>query len=292
MLEPVPVTDYFRFLDLPPELRQMIYELLVVGDGPIRMTTHKPVGQPRRPVLDSFINYGEHKKYQWDRNTGKYIDQPPSTWAILRVNKQIFNEVAPIAYGANRFEFLASAELKCFLDSIKSMRSYLKHLKIEESYFQVTAARSILYSLRDANALRSLAIPHTWFCQYAGNRYYNRRYTVTVEDFVNLAARRLKAWHKAGKSANNTIDALTVLRVSYSKGTCYECRVIATDGSACRGTGVCEVKCKEHEAHCEKLTEKLRAVVARSLGVRTADGAESEPEQETVEAAGTGSSDF
>ncbi|KAI9790259.1 MAG: hypothetical protein M1816_005284 [Peltula sp. TS41687] len=77
----------FPFLDLPPEIRNKIYELLLVSDEPI---TRLAPSQP--------------EKMHWD-HLYHPIRHPGLSTAILRVNKQIYAEASAVLYGANKFRY-------------------------------------------------------------------------------------------------------------------------------------------------------------------------------------------
>ena len=94
MLEPV---AGFPFLELPAEVRNIIYSHLLEEDKPIRMDTTKVTHQPRRPVRLGFRSSDGHTGLTWNRNTHKWIDQSPSAHTILRVNKQIFRETVRLS---------------------------------------------------------------------------------------------------------------------------------------------------------------------------------------------------
>ncbi|TKA63477.1 hypothetical protein B0A55_10615 [Friedmanniomyces simplex] len=87
MLQPVTITDYFRFMDLPPELRKMVYDLVLLEKSEkITIESYKPVGQPRRPVRQGFRYTGrnDHRGMTWDKTRGKWIGQLPSNLGVLR----------------------------------------------------------------------------------------------------------------------------------------------------------------------------------------------------------------
>ncbi|KAK4992077.1 hypothetical protein LTR66_006396, partial [Elasticomyces elasticus] len=74
----------FRFLDLSAELRNLIYELVLVSDQPIT------------------ANFGWAKQDHGSSAAAKYSLMPPP---LTAVNKQIRDEALPIHYGMNVFEF-------------------------------------------------------------------------------------------------------------------------------------------------------------------------------------------
>jgi len=79
----------FRFLDLPPEIRTMIYGFLFEENEPISIIRFKIRGMPRRLVISSFMEVEKHRGLQWDAKVGTWINQPPSKLALLAVSKQL-----------------------------------------------------------------------------------------------------------------------------------------------------------------------------------------------------------
>lgn len=79
----------FRFLDLPPELRMMIYSFLFEEPEPITIIRFKTRGLPRRLVMSSFMEVEKHRGLEWDAKSGTWINQPPSKLALLAVSKQV-----------------------------------------------------------------------------------------------------------------------------------------------------------------------------------------------------------
>ncbi|KAK5708636.1 hypothetical protein LTR17_020526 [Elasticomyces elasticus] len=64
-----PYTKIFRFMDLPPELRVVVYEMVLSEPNPISMTTYK-----FRPVRETFPNQALYQDLKWDPSLGKWID--------------------------------------------------------------------------------------------------------------------------------------------------------------------------------------------------------------------------
>ncbi|TKA78914.1 hypothetical protein B0A55_03916 [Friedmanniomyces simplex] len=84
-----PYTKAFRFLDLPPELRAMVYDMLLKEPMPIDMSTYKPNHKPRHPCRTTFRDKKLHAASNWDSKIGKWLDQPPSSaTSLCRINRQ------------------------------------------------------------------------------------------------------------------------------------------------------------------------------------------------------------
>lgn len=126
MLEPV--NQGFRFLDLPSELRNHVYSILLEEDGPISMWSHKILNEARRPVRYSY-RYTDGKVKR-DGSNGKRVNSEHSSAAILGVSKQVHAEAASILYGSNSFTFAGIKELQPFLARTASMRKYLTHVQL------------------------------------------------------------------------------------------------------------------------------------------------------------------
>ncbi|KAK5676315.1 hypothetical protein LTS10_011127 [Elasticomyces elasticus] len=117
----------FRFLNLPPELRVMVYKVLLQEPAPIQIWSYKPTHKPRRSCRATFRDVKLHGKLDWMAQTGKWVGQPPIyVRSLFRVNKQIFNEAAPVLYNMNTFTFQRARDLRVFLNTIGAMREHLR----------------------------------------------------------------------------------------------------------------------------------------------------------------------
>ncbi|KAI9710638.1 MAG: hypothetical protein M1812_007403 [Candelaria pacifica] len=114
----------FPFLDLPPEIRNMIYNYIL----------QTPAGLPSSLITGarSFIlsptTFSTPNSLAGSiveiRHPLSFTDEPirsrrqTQRGSILRVNKQIHNEAVPICYQINSFQFMSTASLVLFLNGI------------------------------------------------------------------------------------------------------------------------------------------------------------------------------
>lgn len=90
----------FRFLDLPAELRNIIYTILLVhGDLKIKKRPGSPVPKMHHSSVSA---------------------------NMLEVNRQVYEEAAPILYGINTFELFTSYSMLAFARQIDSSIQYLR----------------------------------------------------------------------------------------------------------------------------------------------------------------------
>lgn len=99
----------FRFLDLPPELRNRIYDLVLRIPGLIHPSTKSATTAPKN-VKNVKIN--ETKDHE-------------SALSLLAVNKQINDEALGVFYNCNSFVFYYPTQLNAFLLSLSPQRQKL-----------------------------------------------------------------------------------------------------------------------------------------------------------------------
>lgn len=93
------------FLSLPPEIRNLIYELLLEVDGPVHPSPKPPSSIPR-----------------CNKARKDPVAIPESALNILAVNRQVKDEALGIFYHSNAFEFYYPTQLHAFLLTLGPQR--------------------------------------------------------------------------------------------------------------------------------------------------------------------------
>jgi hypothetical protein len=247
-------------MDLAPELRGMIYDLLLQEPKAITIDSHKPPGLPRRPVRIGFRNQraGDGKdKARWDAALGKWLGQTPSNFSLLRVSKVARHEAASIVYGNNTFTSFTMTNMTLFLESIGDMRSYLRSIEIPHRY-QVTKAPKAFKMLGDAENLRKIDVLHSHLCE-PRSTYMN------TARFARDVRRLLRVLHAGRKNDKSAVQVLDLVHCRDEAGpACHHC----SSGEACvRKSWGCKVSCGDLQKHYEEVLRRFRASVADELDI-------------------------
>jgi hypothetical protein len=147
----------FRFLDLPLEIRDRIYRLVLVQSEPIQIWT--PVGGKTIMSGKNFASDLYHPDYQ-PEGLGKWLHGPESWLNLLSVNKEIYSETVPIVYGANTFKQKSSTALNHFVPTIGRYIQQLSTVDFGSSCRWVTI-KAALEALKEASGLRKLIFQDT-----------------------------------------------------------------------------------------------------------------------------------
>ncbi|KAF2750759.1 hypothetical protein M011DRAFT_474262 [Sporormia fimetaria CBS 119925] len=127
----------FRFLELPPSVRNRIYKILL---------------RPEGGEIPITVTHGSHK-FAYSRTFGS-----KNKLAILAVSKQVYDEATPIAYGY-RFVFTGTQVLNIFLLQIH--KRFIKYIgNIQSETYNPASARNVFHTLQEATSLRRLSFKH------------------------------------------------------------------------------------------------------------------------------------
>ncbi|KAK5703482.1 hypothetical protein LTR17_022082 [Elasticomyces elasticus] len=278
MLQPVEITNFFRFMDLPPELRKMVYGFVLLASerrSPVKrakkivieemlrvhIDTHKAASRDRRPVRSGF-NWTEKSAKRagvaWDNDRGKVIGQEPSALALLRVSKQIFFETAPVIYGERRFCFPDMGVMECFLSTIGGMRHFLKHLEVEG--YMSTKCRPAFKLLKDAKSLRTITVSHDAVC----DRKRSPGDQLIGTKFISEILPMLKGQHELNVNGDREATILDMFAVLDTQ-PCFHCRYQNSYGSC--GNMTCGFPCGELDKHNKELVATFETLVAGAVGL-------------------------
>ncbi|KAK5713874.1 hypothetical protein LTR17_017373 [Elasticomyces elasticus] len=249
VLVPVENKDYFRFLDLPPELRTMVYEFSFASE-PIAMSSHRVTHERKRSVGMTF-----------DKAHGKWIGQVPSSFSLLRVNKQLHQETAPVAYG-NTFSFGLMSDAVIFLQDIDDMREHLKGLTLGPRSYQKTKVRPIFNFLADAKHLRSIRLSHDIVCSI----YTEYGLRMSLKQFIEVGRPTLKEMHTARKDSELAVPVRDLIKIDPPE-KCYFCKKSSKTKRHCATLGCCDLPCGEAETHNAEVAATARVQLADMLGI-------------------------
>ena len=177
----------FPFMKLPPELRMMIYRLVV---GHIPETVF--VTRKRHSTLRCFAPYKKNAV------------------ALLAVSRQINLEARPILYYDTTFDFLDQDQAVMFLNKFPGSVRFLERIEVSEYILRTYLRTTMFRKLKAADNLKSLTI-------YM-HRSWSDRYWKVEDHYADLAAHFLKSttsfiksWHKLKGDKSTDFPALDIL---------------------------------------------------------------------------------
>lgn len=148
----------FKFLELPPEVRNMIYDLLFVRkDSKVTFSPTKRSDQGNGSVSDLVGTW------MWTKNG---LNRNRQDWyvkglGLLATCKEIREEAAGVVYGSNAFEFVKTTAMRSFLTTIGGRnRSLIR--KVNTGWIIQKDARAAANLLLDCKQLETLHLDLTY----------------------------------------------------------------------------------------------------------------------------------
>lgn len=250
----------FRFMDLPPEIRNIVYRHLLEEDVEVQIRSYQPRGHERRPVQLSFSpgTYSRRRDQTWDAANGRWLGPGESGHSLLAVSKQMLQETATIAYGSKRFGFRKYSDARLFLDRIGSMRRFLREIELPDQIRSVSTTQLFFKQLRDATNLQSIIVRHRDVCnkdRYSPSSSRNPKIlAATMKPLLKALQKCDRALEARGKTPER--DLLSLVEVEHEDDhLCYQCE--AKNYDLCYSFNRCSVKCVDLKEHLEELQGEL-----------------------------------
>lgn len=197
VLQPEPDEhEKFPFLDLPAEIRNMIYSLVLERPG-----YHIELSGKHSGIIQS----------RWYKPGSGYIsrsDQPYST-SLMRVNKQISVETTPYLFSRHKFEFTDTTMMQRFLEYIGPERT-TSLVTVEVNQVYAISTTQALNLLSPAVSLTKLRIKTMQCYGYGYKRHTPDWALVLLPLFQSLCS--------AGKSRDDVLGMLDISGVV--RGSC------------------------------------------------------------------------
>ena len=240
----------------------MVYRYLVEETRPIRLASYKVIRKDRRPVREGFPYINPRPELGWDKNAGKWIGRTPSNFSIMRVSRQLLQEVAPIVYADNKFEFYVIDDMGVFLSTIGSMRRYIKHIKFSSiSCLTYSDARRSFNFLKDALNLHTITLDHRELCSPTESRLQPTGFDCFIKDIRPF----VKKLHSARKATDSSIDILHMFCITWQ--ICRACE--ARPKTTCSGREPdCYGTCHDADKHCKHIEARIRTSLMQILKIQ------------------------
>ncbi|KAF2165059.1 hypothetical protein M409DRAFT_24445 [Zasmidium cellare ATCC 36951] len=131
-------SGFFRLLDLPTEVRDMIYETVgAEGTTKLKLYRRKAPGGSKVVGAEYELRSKTWKeKRKWDEELKKWIDKERRTaLSLLQVSKQVYNEAFKVLYRSRRFRFSFECDgtLSRFFELNEKCAQHITHIVLRSS---------------------------------------------------------------------------------------------------------------------------------------------------------------
>lgn len=198
------------FENLPSEIRNEIYSLVLVKDEPIYLRLFEPNHGEKRVVPQGWRNQGKHRGQVWQPFCPRrWIDAPPAFNALLRVNSTVAAEAAPILYSKNRVAFDMCRTAIEFVEQIEDSKVHLCYITICSDWSMRRGMVMLLSVLTDATSLRKLEL-HIY--DHWRHRLYARSNVDAERELVALFKPFLTVLHHSYRRQRLSASVLDVVQ--------------------------------------------------------------------------------
>lgn len=249
-------------MDLPPELRQMVYDLalpclLPAAGKTVKIQSYKAAHEPR--IACRVGRFGVDLSVSMQRRRPE--SKTNALAAFLTLNKQIAQEAGSYIYGTSIFEFYDLVAMGVFLENINHVnRAQLRYLGLRDCDYTASTARSALSSLQGATQLR-----HTAFHPGAVCCAQPLCGTASRDAFLlDLCQTMLKL---RGDQQEETVDIRDLFEVQVPESVpCDVCRCSRHTRWCEQGRhNKCSVRCADMAEHCKALNLRIRGRITKGL---------------------------
>lgn len=250
-----PVTVHFRFMDLPPELRSMIWHLcypVVDFNMSVRTFAAKQERKDAAPGLRvrscESDPVGKSVKFQVD------IQLPTCRLTPLLVNKEMSHDAAAVLYARMRFVCSQQTLPASFLQSLGSMRKYVTTLRLDHP--TVRGLQDIAPWVH-LTALRRIEFLHDIICKNREESAGARSPGEVAEKFATLVLPLAKSLLNSRSQ-----DLVYVSNPDVSK--CEDCQTGTSETRRCLKRP-CQTACSDMAQHCKDLQSRIRGLLDEML---------------------------
>ncbi|QIX00799.1 hypothetical protein AMS68_006316 [Peltaster fructicola] len=180
----------FRLMDLPAELRLMIFRHLLVR------TSNIIVGRERNHF--TLVNGDCRLQRQWAPHSDPIPDKRLTGFNLMLTNKILREEAAQMIYAENTFEFIGVLAVSKFLDSIGSNAHFLRHVVLRDIDPLTRSGRRAVIRVADLpQQIRTVYF--SWDRLYDSRKFDPRK----RDDKTKAIAEQV--WHKTLSAATNRL---------------------------------------------------------------------------------------